>query len=119
MGTFFNIIFSLNRYYQIIVFKGDPKDIDPSPSELKPYEENSKIYIAAEFEASDFDYLQNFTVGDGKIYNRSRTAYTNFYNYVSGVVENVKLQDGASYAILQRAYENEVRKVWFQIIFFF
>ena len=111
-GTFFNIIFSLNRYYQIIVFKGDPKGIDPSPSELKPYKDNSKIYIAAEFKASDFDYLQNFTVGDGKIYNRSITAYTNFYNSVYGVVENVKLQDATSYAILQRAYENGVRKFW-------
>nr|XP_047123959.1 uncharacterized protein LOC101239033 isoform X4 [Hydra vulgaris] len=97
------------KYYQIIVFKGNPINRDPSPSELKPYSEKSDIYLAAEFNASEFMYYENFIVGDGSTYRRFRNAYSNFYKNAYDVLQNVELQNGKSYSILQRAYENETK----------
>ncbi|XP_065657705.1 uncharacterized protein LOC101239033 isoform X7 [Hydra vulgaris] len=97
------------KYYQIIVFKGNPINRDPSPSELKPYSEKSDIYLAAEFNASEFMYYENFVVGDGSTYKRFRNAYSNFYKNAYDVLQNVKLQNDKSYSILQRAYEHETK----------
>ncbi|XP_065657698.1 uncharacterized protein LOC136082409 [Hydra vulgaris] len=97
------------KYYQIIVFKGNPINRDPSPSELKPYSEKSNIYLAAEFNASEFMYYENFIVGDGSTYKRFRNAYSNFYKNAYDVLQNVELQNDKSYSILQRAYEHETK----------
>ncbi|XP_065657710.1 receptor-type tyrosine-protein phosphatase delta isoform X5 [Hydra vulgaris] len=97
------------KYYQIIVSKGNITNRDPSPSELNPYDKKNDIYLAAEFNASEFRYYENFTVGDGNTYRRFRIAYSNFYNSSYEVLQNVKLQNGESYSILQRAYENDTK----------
>ncbi|XP_047123628.1 receptor-type tyrosine-protein phosphatase delta isoform X1 [Hydra vulgaris] len=97
------------KYYQIIVSKGNITNKDPPPSELYPYDEKNDIYLAAEFNASEFMYYENFIVGDGKIFRRFKIAYSNFYNSSYEVLQNVKLQDGEIYSILQRANEHETK----------
>lgn len=91
----------LSRYIQVIVLK---LKCSAKPSvilgdDLESYKPESILYIAAEIDARVLADDSTFTVGDGKIYQTSRTQKS---------YENVKLQQDTCYSVVRRSFKRRV-----------
>ena len=93
------------RYVQIIVSKllNSTKPIRYPGNNLHPYNGISPTYIAAELDKTFVNENSLFTVGDGKKYGRSSTRKRRNIEF-----ENVKLQPGTDYSVLQRTFKTAV-----------
>ena len=95
----------LCRYVQIVASKLE-NHTKPSlypGNDLRPYDGTNLMYVAAELDKTFINKNSLFTVGDGKKYKRSTKRKRRNFEY-----ENVKLQPGTHYSVLQRTFKTAV-----------